>query len=166
MIVIKHIYFIPVECILFTTYAVSVSSINKYTTSLFLLFKCGFNFLLHQSWKRWPSPKSQTRRGCLEYPSCTPCRGLRSSPKGVLAMTLNCMYWWGSRSEALRSVGYPFIAFTHRFSLNRKVVPVRVSFMGQIDLCELFELDENTWYMTAKPLKKQQHKTCPMNAIS
>ena len=38
------------------------------------------------------------------------CRGVIHSPKSVLSMTLDCIYWWGSNSKVLWSAGYPFIA--------------------------------------------------------
>ena len=53
------------------------------------------------------------------------CRGERPPPmkyllsKGVLDMTLFCIWWWDSSSRAMGNVVYPFIAITPRFTLTR-----------------------------------------------
>ena len=53
----------------------------------------------------------------LEYTKCVLCRGVISPPhtlkkRDVLGMTLNCIWWWGSRSWDLQSVEFLFIAIT------------------------------------------------------
>ena len=47
-------------------------------------------------------------------------RGKTSTPKnwGVLGITLNCNWWWGSRSGDLWNVEYPFIIITSRSTLT------------------------------------------------
>ena len=39
--------------------------------------------------------------------------------KGILGMTVNCIWWWGSSSGALRSVKFSFITITPGSTLNR-----------------------------------------------
>ena len=43
---------------------------------------------------------------------------LPPTQKGVLAMTLNCIWWWRSSSGDLGTMEYPFIAITLRSNLT------------------------------------------------
>ena len=55
----------------------------------------------------------------LEYVDYILCWGVRNllEKNGLLGMTLNCIWWWGSRSWDLRTVGYwlegPFDMLMH-----------------------------------------------------
>ena len=54
----------------------------------------------------------------LEYADCILCRKISLLfQMGVLDMTLNCVWWWGSSFKYLESVDYPFIVITPRFTL-------------------------------------------------
>ena len=54
-------------------------------------------------------------RICWLYPLQ---RDKTSTQRGVLGITLNCIWWWGSNSESLGSVRYHFIYITPSFTLT------------------------------------------------
>ena len=71
-----------------------------------------------------------------EYADYISCRGVRPPQRVSLCMTLNCIQWGNKRS-----MEYPVIAITPRSILTRVVLPVRVLYMGQIDIFA------NYWYL-------------------
>ena len=59
------------------------------------------------------------RRGS-EYANCISCWAMRASTsRGVLSMTRNCIWWWGSISGDRWNEEYPFIVITPRSTQNR-----------------------------------------------
>ena len=58
----------------------------------------------------------------LNYADCIPLAEGQVPPppprRDLLAMTLNCIWWWGSSPGYLGNVKYPFIAITLRFNLT------------------------------------------------
>ena len=54
----------------------------------------------------------------LKYTNCIPWKGVPSTKKGVLGMTLNCIWWWGSSSEDVRKIEYSFAAITSRSTVD------------------------------------------------
>ena len=70
-----------------------------------------------------------------------------SQKRRVLGMTLNCIWWWGSSSEALRNMKYPFIGITSRSTLIRSGSTCYGSiYESNRFVQKLFVLDWNTWY--------------------
>ena len=58
---------------------------------------------------------------CLSFPTVVgvDCKSVRSPHpnRGILNMTLNCIWWWDFSSEDLESVKFLFIAITPRSTL-------------------------------------------------
>ena len=128
-LMICHIYKRSVEIILY--YIIIYSN-----------FGCLFEIYLYADslWKGmnlsflppWVNRKTTTpREGKLWIQTrCTPLKNLTvfrsplqrnkiSLKRGILSMTLNCIWWWGSTSGNLESVKYPFITITSRFTLTQ-----------------------------------------------
>ena len=71
----------------------------------------------------------------LEYANCILSRGVRSFQKrGVLGMTLNCIWWWGSNSGVWST---PSLSLLPHPLWPGVVVPVRVQSMDQIDILKI-----------------------------
>ncbi len=55
----------------------------------------------------------------LKFTDSIPCRGLRPRQRGVLGMTLNCIWWQGISHGVSENVEFLFITFTPRSTLTR-----------------------------------------------
>ena len=65
----------------------------------------------------------------LKYADYTPCRKVRPLPnqKSSSVLSTDCIWWWGSRTDALESVQYSLIALTPKFTRAQHVSTCSVS---------------------------------------
>ena len=107
----------------------------------------------------WHSSQNEifvtSRRG-LEYTDSIPGWGLLHPPpkRVILDMTQNFLWRRGSSSEDLGSVEYPFISLLPDPLWLRVVVPVRVSFIVQIDLFKNYSYSIGLYKKTNKKILK------------
>ena len=93
------------------------------------------------------------------YPQLT----IRPPPQkkdGVLGMTLNCIWWWGSNSGDLRSVHYPI--HCHYSQVHSDLEYMLWSHLGQIDLFKIYSYSFGPY---AKKFSRHQTKNVNMNVI-